>query len=65
MQEQRENNTDVVESEFDKLFNEAQELDVYIPTFVPKGYERLYKFAYLQVKKDPGCKGMSSAGRKS
>lgn len=64
MQEQHENNTQVEDSEFDRLYAEAQELDVHIPTWVTKGFDRLYKFAYIQVKKDPGCQGMSSAGRR-
>lgn len=59
-----ENNTEAVISEFDKLYEEAENLDVYIPTWVNKGFERLYKFAYLQVKKDKGCNGMSSTQRR-
>jgi hypothetical protein len=62
MQEQHENNTDL-ESEFEALFAEAKALDVHIPSWVPKPYGNLYKFAYLQVKKDKGCEGMSARKR--
>lgn len=56
-------NSEVVESNFDVLFKECQELDVYVPNWVNKRFSNLYKFAYLQVKKDEGCQGMSSANR--
>jgi hypothetical protein len=51
------------ESNFDVLFKECQELNIYIPNWVNKRFSNLYKFAYLQVKKDEGCHGMSSANR--
>lgn len=56
-------NSEVTESNFDVLFKECQELDVYVPNWVNKRFSNLYKFAYLQVKKDEGCQGMSSANR--
>lgn len=51
------------ESEFDTLFREAEASDIYVPNWVNKPFSRLYKFAYLQVKKDEDSIGMSSANR--
>jgi hypothetical protein len=51
------------ETEFEKLYAEAVELDVYIPNWVNKRFSNLYKFAYLQLKKDSDSVGMSAANR--